>query len=304
MRTFPKHLKRFGLVILFFVGFLYLSYSASHSPSPAWYQRAVLKGVSPLAKGVRSFSGFMASVYRDYLGLRGIRLENQRLQADVTQTRNQLQALSEENHRLNLRLGLQENSVGVGREGRTARVVGYDPSLLRQSLLLDRGSGTGIVLDQAVVAPEGVVGRVLKVGPDTSQVLLITDLSSSVDVVDEKTRARGTLVGMKKGVGLRRERWLTRAEYVSAHDEILPGDLLLTSGMDGIFPAGIPVGRVSSVKKDENGLFWEAEVEPQVETTKLEEVLVLNSAPERPLTAAPLPSGERISEGRVKETSH
>ena len=76
-------------------------------------------------------------------------------------------------------------------------------------------------------------------------------------------------------MGLKRERWLTEAEYVSASEEIRTGDLLLTSGLDGVFPKGLPVGVVGEVKKDHSGLFWQAEVEPYTELNKLEQVLVL-----------------------------
>jgi len=215
------------------------------------------------------------SGYHHYIGLWGAQKENEHLKTENQELRSEWLQAKEENQKLNLRLGNIEKAPIPNPKATAARVVGYDPLPSYRSITLNRGSQDGVKKDQAVVAAGGVIGRVLKVSPNNSQVLLITDLSSAVDVLDEKTRARGTLVGLRKKIGLNRDRSLTKAEYVSGQDEIHPGDLLLTSGMDGVFPPGWPVGVVGAVQKDANGLFWQAEVEPYVEMTNLEEVLVL-----------------------------
>src|SRR5262249_29712852 len=184
--------------------------------------------------------------------------------------------LQEENQSLRQAQGqYRQNGLSTA-EAKLARVVGYDPSLVYRSITIDGGSDDGLHNDQVVVAGGGGVGGILRTGSRMSQVLLVTDLHSAVDVLDARTRARGTLVGLRKQMALQRERWLTEAEYVSASEEIREGDLLLTSGQDGVFPKGLPIGIVAAVKKDSSGLFWQAEVEPYAELNKLEEVLVLN----------------------------
>jgi rod shape-determining protein MreC len=275
MFKISRKFKTFALVFLFASGFFYLSYSAKKSETPTWYQGAAYRLVAPLAKGLRGVSHLLTSFYSNYIGLRDARKENQKLQQEIIQLRSELLHLQEEKRSWGELSSLIETLNPVLHQGRAARVVGYDPSFTTRSITIDQGLESGVKEDQVVLGQGGVIGRVLKAGPSHSQVLLITDLHSNVDVIDQQTRARGTLVGMRKGVGLNRDRWLTKAEYILGQEEIHPGDLLLTSGQDGIFPEGLPVGAVSTVKKDENGLFWRAEVEPSVEMTKLEEVLVL-----------------------------
>lgn len=162
--------------------------------------------------------------------------------------------------------------------GTFARVTSYDPSDQYQALTINRGSQRGLQVGQAVVAMGGLVGRVVEVGKHQSKVVLLNDLRSVVDVVAQKTRARGSLVGRQQRFQLGRNYWLTQGEYFDAKSELQSGELLLTSGQDGLFPKGIPVGVIEDIKQDRAGLFWQAEVRPYVELDKLETVLVLSSA--------------------------
>lgn len=231
--------------------------------------------VGPVAQGLSRLSAKFRGFSDSYLNWRGAQRRSLELEAELAVLRVEAIRLREENRGLKAQLELPaENGTSAG-EGRVARVIGYDPIPALRSITIDRGSAHGVAPDQVVVAGGGVVGRVMRTGGHSSQVLLVTDLNSAVDVVDARTRARGLLVGRRKEMGLKRERWMTQAEYVSASEEILSGDLLLTSGLDGVFPQGLPVGVVGSVKKDPSGLFWQAEVDPYVELNKLEEVLVL-----------------------------
>lgn len=256
-------------------GLVYLSRSGAGAPNPTWYQALAQRVVSPAA---RVFTGGAAR-WRDfsdsYLQWRRDRQRRVELEAELAALRVEALRLREENRALKAESVLfAENGLAKG-EGRPARVIGYDPVPAFRSITIDRGREHGVMPDQVVVAGGGVVGRVMRSGSRSSQVLLVTDLNSAVDVVDARTRARGLLVGKRKEMGLKRERWMTQAEYVSASEEIVSGDLLLTSGLDGVFPKGLPVGVVGAVKKDSSGLFWQAEVDPYVELHKLEEVLVL-----------------------------
>lgn len=258
-------------------GLVYLSQLGSGAPNPTWYQALAQRIVSPAA---RVFSGVVArgrGFSDGYLRWRGSQESSLELKTELAALRVEVLRLREENRALKAEAGLfAEHGLREG-EGRPARVIGYDPVPAFRSVTIDRGSEHGVKPDQVVVAGGGLVGRVMRSGHRSSQVLLVTDLNSAVDVVGARTRARGVLVGKRKEMGLRRERWMTQAEYVSATEEIAPGDLLLTSGLDGVFPQGLPVGVVGAVKKDPSGLFWQAEVDPYVELNKLEEVLVLAS---------------------------
>lgn len=256
-------------------GLVYLSRSGAGVPNPTWYQGLAQRVVSPAAQVFSGVAARLRGFSEGYLQWRGDQQLRLELEAELAALRDEVLRLREENRALKAEAGVfAENGLTEG-EGRPARVIGYDPIPAFRSITIDRGSDHGVAPDQVVVAGGGVVGRVMRAGGRSSQVLLVTDLNSAVDVVDARTRARGLLVGKRKDMGLKRERWMTQAEYVSASEEIVPGDLLLTSGLDGVFPKGLPVGVVGAVKKDPSGLFWQAEVDPYVELNKLEEVLVL-----------------------------
>ncbi len=148
-----------------------------------------------------------------------------------------------------------------------ANVIGYDPSEWNQSLIIDKGSGQGMAINQAVVSPEGVVGKIAQVSPVSSKVLLIVDRHIRVGAMLENSRD----IGVLEGYGPRRCRLL----YIPKEAVIALGQKVLTSGLGGIFPKGLLIGHVTAVGIDELGLYQVAEVEPAVAISRLEEVLVL-----------------------------
>lgn len=256
-------------------GLVYLSRRAELAQQPAWYESAAHRVVAPASQRTSAGLAWLRGISKRYFELSDAKQENASLQQRNQDLQSEVQHLQEENRALKAESNLFRESGLSHREASPARVVGYDPAALHRSIVIDRGSEDGVTPDQAVVSGGAIIGRVFKSGGKTSQVLLVTDLNSAVDVLDARTRARGLLVGKRREMGLNRERWLTQAEYVSSSEEIKAGDLLLSSGLDGVFPKGLPVGVVSEVKKDATGLFWQAEVEPYAELNKLEEVLVL-----------------------------
>ncbi len=245
------------------------------SPPSAWLRGLLYRVATPLASLWRGSAERAASLYQDYFHLVGVQRENRELQTE-------LQRLATENHRLRewsriwqAQCEAPKDPMGLGSRLTSARVVAFDPIAARQSITIDAGSDQNIAVDDAVMVGGALLGRVVRVEARFSQVLLLTDPDHAVGVTDQQSRAKGVLVGMKKRLELGRERWLTRAEYLKVSEEIRVGDLLVTSGLDGVFPQGIPVGQISSVTKDAGGLFWRAEVEPILETQKVEWVEVL-----------------------------
>jgi rod shape-determining protein MreC len=126
-----------------------------------------------------------------------------------------------------------------------------------------------------VIAPEGVVGQILKTAPYHSTVLLITDYSSAIDAIVQRTRAKAIVEG--RGENRCQLKYLLRSE------DVIAGDVAITSGLGGNFPKGLMVGEIRKVEKKEHGIFQYAELVPSVDLTKLEEVLVIPEAPPSPL---------------------
>jgi len=153
----------------------------------------------------------------------------------------------------------------------TASIIGNSASSWFQSCLLDKGSIEGIQKGMAVVTPLGIVGQVVSVTGHSAKVLLITDANSGVDVLVQRTRARGIVSGSLENV--------TIMKYVKRSEDIQEGDRLITSGLDGVFPKGLMVGTVVKVRKQNLGLFQHIELSPAVSSGQIEDVLVVGGGP-------------------------
>jgi rod shape-determining protein MreC len=175
-----------------------------------------------------------------------------------------LEEARRENQRLETLLGLRET---IPFSYVAARVVGRDSTNWFHSLLIDRGSRHGVERHGAVVAPGGLVGQVVEVGPFSAQIQIITDPVSSVGVMLETSRVTGLLVGAQFG--------RLRIKYLPILTEVRVGEVVMTSGLGSVYPKGILVGKVVAVDKRIGALFQEATVEPSIDFSRLEEVLVL-----------------------------
>ncbi|MDE3035255.1 MAG: rod shape-determining protein MreC, partial [Nitrospirota bacterium] len=144
-----------------------------------------------------------------------------------------------------------------------------------QSIVLDKGARDGINVEMGVMAPDGAVGRVVKVTPFTSMVLLITDPNNAVTGLIQRTRDEGIVEGTADG--------RARMKYIPLLATLQSGDVVVTSGLTGGFPRGIPMGTITRIDKAEGELFQSAEIVPEVDLHKLEEVLVITD---------PLPVGD------------
>jgi len=159
-----------------------------------------------------------------------------------------------------------------------AEVIGQDPTSWFKSMTINKGERDGVRKGMAVISPDGVVGQILKTSPNHATVLLITDYNSAVDTIVERTRAKAIVEG--KGENRCQLKYLLRAE------EVIVGDVVITSGLGGIFPKGLKVGEITNVDKEGHGIFQYAELVPGVDLTKLEEVAVIGDT-------SPLPQEEK-----------
>lgn len=199
-----------------------------------------------------------------------LRAENARLREELERLRGDAYRLTEmarENDALREQLNLKRDQPSF--QWLSARVLDRDSSNLFRSLAIDRGNADGIALGMTVVTPAGLVGQIIRVGPHAARVLLITDVSSSVTAVIQGSRADGVVNG--QGQPHLAMRFIPQPVVVKT------GDRVITSGIGGIFPNGIPIGRVTSVSKKDIELFQEARIEPAVEFNGLESVLVITN---------------------------
>jgi rod shape-determining protein MreC len=149
----------------------------------------------------------------------------------------------------------------------SAEVIGKDPSPWFKTILIDKGKKDGVGRGMAVVVPKGIVGQITEVSSHYSKVLLIIDPNSAADALVQRDRARGIIKGDAAGE--------LAFKYVLRKHDIAVGDIVVSSGLDGVFPKGLAVGQVSGVFKPKAGIFQEVTVTPYVDFEKLEEVLVV-----------------------------
>ncbi len=223
----------------------------------------------PFQQAVYYLQSSVGGVWRNYVALWGLRTENDRLTREISGLKREkavLQNTEKENQRLRQLLGFksQQEFPTV-----TAQVIGADAVGWYQTILLNRGTDDRIEPKMPVVVAEGVVGKVVKNSGGMSQVMLITDPDLSVDCRVVRTRDRGLL----SGNGSRASGCVVR--YLDLKSEVLAGDDVVTSGLDGVFPRGLPLGKVKAVRKGAQSLFLEAMVAPAVDFPGLEEVLVI-----------------------------
>ena len=221
---------------------------------------------SELQRTLSGGVGGIRGVWGNYVGLRHVKAENDELKRQLAAaqiTMQEQRALADQARNLQKLLELR-NRVALTTTG--AEIIGAAASPDFRTLTIDKGTRDGLRPDMAVIAPAGVVGRVVVPSPRSAKVQLLIDRNAAAGVIIERTRAQGVVVG---GGDDR-----LQMQYVSEASDVAVGDLVVTSGIDTIYPKGLPVGRVESVEK--NGpAFKRIVVKPAVDFTQIEEVLVV-----------------------------
>ncbi|MGA2157349.1 MAG: rod shape-determining protein MreC [Bryobacteraceae bacterium] len=228
--------------------------------------------ITPLEKTLVWTQTTSRNIWHNYFYLRGVRAENRSLKAQIERMSLEQVRMSQDAdqaRRLQALLAFKEQFIS---ETMAAQVIGGSGSELSRSVYIDKGHNDGIKADMAVITADGVVGKVLHVYRSTSLVLLIDDQTSGVGAILDKTRLQGILRGTPSGEVM--------LEKVMSDETVPAGELVLTSGGDGIFPKGLLVGRVTKVSPGSE-LFLNIRVRPAADLSRLEEVLVVTKIDER-----------------------
>ena len=241
-------------------------------PSTRLIRLWVAGAFTPLEKLFVSSSRWTRETWRDYIDLHNVRQENRDLRQQLEELRIQqarVQQDAEQARRLQALLGFKEQFI---QQTVAAQVIGSSGSELSRVLTLDKGSRDGVHNDMAVITPDGVVGKIVRVFPGSSQVLEITDQSSGVGAILEKSRLQGIVKGTPEGDPM--------LDYIMVDETVGAGERVLTSGGDRIFPKGLPIGSVTKVEKGHD-LFHAIYLKPAADLSRLEEVLIITKVEDR-----------------------
>jgi rod shape-determining protein MreC len=231
---------------------------------------ATFGAFSELQRAASSAVGGVHNAWTGYVNLRGVRAENVQLKHQLGELQVQIQqerAAAQRAHQLEALLGFQKQ---LEVRTRAAGVIGAGASPDFRTATIDKGSGEGLKANMAVIAPTGVVGRIVTLAPRASKVQLLVDRNAGAGALVERSRAQGVVLGAGED--------LLRMEYVSGVADVKPGDTIVTSGIDGIYPKGFVIGKVETVDKG-NGIYKVIRVRPSVDFNRLEDVLVVTTPP-------------------------
>ena len=267
-------LKRFRLfftaLLFLLLAFLILTLHAGKEKETSTAEKILLQISFPIQKKVLGVIYWLKDVRERYIFLTRVQQENQelkRLVSELRQENNRFREAILAEVRLQKLYPLQ---AGHSSNARIAQVFARDPSSWFKTVLVDKGKSDGVAKDMAVVAADGVVGRVVEVSKNTAKVLLITDPNSAVDIIVQRSRSQGIMEGKVEEACI--------LKYVKKSDDVQVGDTVITSGLGGIFPKGLVAGTVTRVERKRPGIFQYIEVTPTVDFSRLEEVLILGES--------------------------
>lgn len=258
--------RAFFILVAVLVGqLLLLSFQITRNHNVRLIRVWAVTVMDPFERALRSLLGASTQAWKTYRGLWRSQQENQELRLQLASMHSQIQQLSEqaaESQRLRALLDFKSRQPF---QTLAAEVTAISPGESSNAVFIDKGFDSGLTADLAVITPAGVVGKTLAVFSHSAQVLLITDPMSGVGVALAQSRVQGVLKGGSRD--------LCQLHYVMNEEPVAPGEAVVTSGLDQVYPKGLPVGSV--VKIRDGNIYKDIVVKPAVDLSQLETVLVV-----------------------------
>lgn len=258
-----------------------LNSSVKEPASLYWFDRLALRISAPAQSVLTWAINSTWESLENYLFLLSVRQSNVVLLDQNRRLMNELASFREvglENERLRKLVRFSESIAG---RKITAKVIAQDLLPEFRTLRLNKGSDDGVNRGMAVVTHEGIVGRIIRVDKDYSDVLTLLDSSSNVAGLVQRNRNRGVVEGYTEN--------LLRMKHVRRTDDISNGDVIISSGIGTLFPKGLVIGKVVSVRKKKHGITQTVEVFPSVDFSRLEEVIIIKPAASVEISAVTTP---------------
>jgi rod shape-determining protein MreC len=267
----------FGLLAL---NFALMTYDASDETTKQSKIRSIAQSIAyPFQRGASGAGNWISGFFGGFGELRRASVENQQLRAQIENMQTELRGTREKAaaaERLEKLLQLSEQSEF---KSVTAQVIARDPSMWFDSVSIDKGRWSGVEINMPVVTSDGVVGRVVSTGPVSAQVMLITDQKSGIGAIAGQL-GQSNAIGSIKGMG---ESGLLDMRYVSGLEKVQLGEMVFTTGQDGIYPAGYRIGQVVELRPGSATQAQLIHIRPSAGLDRLKEVTVIQYRPTKRL---------------------
>ena len=258
------------IIILLATALIILSYNLKQESHAGLIRKIVLEVAAPIQNVMNASVKSIGDAWSRYIVLVGLEEENKNLKKKINDLKSQLALYHEgylEAQRLRNLLALRDDH---NHNFIAARIIGREQIALSKTILINKGTAHGLDAGMPVLAGPGLIGRVIDVSWHAAKVLLLIDESSNIDAIVQRNRTQGIIRGAgSHGYVLK---------YISKTQDVKEGDVIVSSGIGGVFPKGLMIGAVNHVDRLEAGLFLKIYVTPSIDFSKLEEVLVLASS--------------------------
>jgi len=257
------------LLWVFFIAFALFLLSMSAGQRLPWnpLEQVLIEVTAPVERIFQQTVAMTESIWLNYFSLVHVRHENLQLKKQLNSLRMENIRYREALHTHERLKALFQFKQSIDRPVLAAQVIGLDPTGWFRSVIIDKGERSGIAMDMPVVNASGVVGRVVSVSPNYAKILLVIDQNSSVDCLVERSRDRGMVRGLSETI--------CSVDYMVKTSDVKVNDRIVTSGLGGVYPKGIPIGQVVRVDESPGDLFRRIRLRPAVDFSRLEEVLVI-----------------------------
>lgn len=270
MRQFLKQYRVLLIsLVLVLVGLHLVSSSIDDPKNAGFFGRMILTIYEPIYKTISYPFSKADSAMSNLTSITSMRAENAKLveQNKALQMEvNRLSELALAAERYSAILDIKQANPNYVK---AAKVIARPPSGEYRVLALDKGEKDGIQNKMTAITPKGLVGHVVQTMPYASKILLITDANSSVPAIVQRTRANAIVKGQSKS--------LLKLKFLQRNEDVAFGDVVVTSGLGGIFPKGLVIGKVAKVIKEDFGVYQNAEVEPVINLELVEEVVLVKN---------------------------
>ncbi len=262
---FSRHRSFFTLVAVVIAQMLLLSLQITRNNHVRLIRYWAVQAFDPLERSMGGLMNVSSNAYRTYRNLWHAEEENRELHLQLVAAQAQIQRLGEQAGEAGRLRALLDFKNQLAFQTVAAEVLASSPGMNSNAIFIDKGADSGFTTDLAVITPEGVVGKILATFPHSSQVLLVTDPSSGVGVTLAQSRVQGILKGGSNN--------FCDLHYIMNEEVVSPGEAVITSGLDQVYPRGLPVGTVVNV--GDGNIYKTISVKPSVDLNRLEMVLVV-----------------------------